>query len=183
MPIDNPKPFCNPQIKYAWLLPGMLLTLIVSLSVHVFMLQVLRIPFPDFEGVSLWARLLNTALALFALIVVCRAAQPRLARFSKATQCIILFLLYAMLKESFRGILMNGVVTTGWGFDVVAGLPGLAYALVLSSLVVFLAPVLRSLWAKVGVAAVLTGWVSLLSLLELRPSPFGQPMGSSLLLR
>ena len=135
----------------------MLLTLIVSLSVHVFMLQVLRIPFPDFEGVSVWARLLNTALALLALIVVCRAAQPRLGRFSKATQCTFVFLLYAMLKESFRGILMNGVVTTGWGFDIVAGLPSLAYAFVLCSLVVLLSSVLRTFWAKVSVAAVLSG--------------------------
>jgi len=138
----------------------MLVTLLVSLSVHVYMLQVLRIPFPDFEGVGLWARLLNTALALFALIAVCRAAQPRLGWFSKGTQCIIVFLLYAMLKESFRGILMNGVVTTGWWFDVVAGLPGLAYAFVLSSLVVFLTPVLRNFWARVGGAAVLTGFAT-----------------------
>ena len=135
----------------------MLVTLIVSLSVHVFMLQVLRVPFPDFAGVSTWARILNTALALFALIVVCSAAQPRLGRFSKGTQCIIVFLLYAMLKESFRAILMNGVVTTGWRFDIVAGLPGLASSLVVSSLVVFLTPVLRNIWFKVGGAVVLAG--------------------------
>jgi len=135
----------------------MLVTLILSLSVHVSMLQVFRIPFPDFEGVGLWARLCNTALAIFALIVACGAAQPRLGRFSKSAQCIIIFLLYAMLKESLRGILMNGVVTTAWGFDVVAALPGLAYAFVLSSLVVFLTPALRSLWTRVGGAAVLTG--------------------------
>lgn len=135
----------------------MLVTLIVSLSVHVFMLQILRIPFPDFAGISLWAPWLNTALAVFALIVVCGAAQPRLARLSKGTQCIVIFLLYAMLKESFRGILMNGVVTTGWVSSIVTGLPSLAYGFVLSSLIVFLTPVLRSLWLKVGGAAVLAG--------------------------
>jgi len=135
----------------------MLVILIVSLSVHVFMLQVLRISFPDFAGISVWAPLLNTALALFALIVVCSDAQPKIARFSKGIQCIIVFLLYAMLKESFRGILMNGVVTTGWGFDIVAGLPGLAYTFVLSSIVVFLTPMLRSFWVRVGGAAVLAG--------------------------
>ena len=70
----------------------MLLTFIVSLSVHVFMLQVLPLPFPDFEGVSLWARLLNTALVLFALIAVCRAVQPCLGGLSQATQCIIVLL-------------------------------------------------------------------------------------------
>ncbi|AXC15773.1 hypothetical protein ACPOL_6553 [Acidisarcina polymorpha] len=135
----------------------MLLTLILSLSIHVVMLQVLRVPFPDFTGISKWAPLSNTALALFALIVVCGAAQPRLGRFSKGTQCIILFVLYAMLKESIRGILMNGVVTTGWGFALVSGLPSLTYAFVISSLTVFLTPMLRSLWAKMGGAAVLAG--------------------------
>ena len=135
----------------------MLITLVVSLSVHVFMLQVLRIPFPDFDRVALWARLANTALAVFALIVACSAAQPRLGRFSKGAQCIIVFILYAMLKESLRGILMNGVVTRGWGFDLVAGLPSLAYAFALCTLTVSLAPALRSLSARVSGAAVLTG--------------------------
>ncbi len=106
----------------------MLGTLLVSLSIHVYLLQVLRTPFPDFEGVSLWARLLSTGLAMFALIVTCIIAQPRLGRCSKVKQCVIVFLLYATLKESLRGILMNGVVTTGWGFDIVSGLPGLTYA-------------------------------------------------------
>jgi hypothetical protein len=145
-----------PHLKYRWLLPGMLGTLLVSLSIHVYMLQVLRIPFPDFEGVSLWARLLNTGLAIFALIVTCIIAQPRLGRFSKVTQGVVIFLLYAMLKESLRGILMNGVVTTGWEFDIVSGLPGLTYALILCSLIVLLTPVLRGLWARMGGAAVLT---------------------------
>jgi hypothetical protein len=144
----------------------MLMTLIVSLSVHVFMLQVLRIPFPDFAGIGVWAPLLNTALSLFALIVVCSDAQPRIGRFSKGTQCIVVFLLYAMLKESFRGILMNGVVTTGWGFDIVEGLPSLAYAFVLSSLIVFLTPVLRNLWARVGASVALAG----LAIFAVRPA-------------
>jgi hypothetical protein len=135
----------------------MLITLIVSLSVHVFMLQVLRIPFPDFKGISVWAPLLNTTLAVFALIFVCAAAQTRIGRFSKATQCILVFLLYAMLKESFRGILMNGFVTRGWAFATVAGLPGLGYTFLLSSLVVMLTPALRSVWLKAGGAVLLAG--------------------------
>jgi hypothetical protein len=135
----------------------MLGTLIVSLSVHVVMLQVLHIPFPDFKGVSVWAPLLNTTLAVFALIVMCAAAQTRIGRFSKATQCVLVFLLYAMLKELFRGILMSGFVTSGWAFAIVAGLPGLVYAFILSSLVVFLTPALRSVWLKAGGAALLAG--------------------------
>ena len=132
------------------LLAGMLVTLVLSLSVHVVMLQVLHVPFPEFAGVSAWAPLLNTALAVLALIVLCRAAKPDLARFAKLTQCLIVFVLFAMLKESVRGILMNGVVTRGWGFDIVAGLPGLTAAFVVVSLAVLLAPLLHSLWAKIA---------------------------------
>jgi hypothetical protein len=147
----------NPQLSYIRLLIGMLVILIVSLSVHVFMLQVMHIPFPDFAGISVWAPLLNTALAVFALVVVCADAQPQIARFSKGTQCLVIFLLYAMLKETFRGIVMNGVVTRGWGFDVVAGLPGLSYTFVISSVIVFLTPLLRNVWARVGGAVLLAG--------------------------
>jgi hypothetical protein len=141
----------------------MVATLIVSLSIHVVMLQVLRIPFPDFAGVSAWASLLNTTLAVFALMIVYSIAQPRLAQFSKATQCVIVFLLYAMLKESFRGILMNGVVTTGWGFDIVAGLPGLVYAFIVTSLVVIFTPVLRRRWAE-GVGAVAIAGIAIFAI-------------------
>lgn len=135
----------------------MLATLLISLSIHVVMLQVLRIPFPDFAGASVWLRLLNLTLALFALTVLITAAQPRLGRFSKAAQCLIVFLLYAMLKESFRSVLMNGVVTTAWRFDIVTGLPSLAYSLVVSSLLVFLTPLLRTLWVRIAAAAALAG--------------------------
>jgi hypothetical protein len=51
---------------------------------------------------------------MLALIVFYSLAQPRLARFSTIAQCVAVFVLYAMLKESARGILMNGVVTTDW---------------------------------------------------------------------
>ena len=44
----------------------------------------------------MWASLSNNALALFALIVVFGAPQPRLGRFSKGTRGIIVFVLYAM---------------------------------------------------------------------------------------
>lgn len=154
------------RVNYTWLLPGMLLVLIVSLSIHVFMLQVLRIPFPDFAGISVWASLLNTALAVFAVSIVCSAAQVRIGRFSKGTQCILVFLLYAMLKESFRGIVMNGVVTTGWTFDLVAGLPGLAYTFVLSSLIVFLVPIFRNIRARAGGSVALAG----IAIFALRPA-------------
>jgi len=135
----------------------MLVALVTSLSIHVVMLQVLGIPFPDFDGVPPWAPLLNTILSTLALIYFCTLARPRLAHLPLALRCLSAFFLYVMLKEAFRAIVMNGVVTRGWGFDVVAGLPSLAYAFVLTSLVVLITPLLRVAWMKLIAAVVLAG--------------------------
>jgi hypothetical protein len=139
----------NTEVHWPRLLLGMFITLVFSLSVHVVMLQVLGVPFPEFSGVSAWAALLNTSLAVLSLIVVCSLAQPRLARMSPIVRYLAIFLLFVTLKEAMRQIVMNGVVTAGWGFDVVAGLPGLVSAFVLTSLVVLLTPKLRGTWLKV----------------------------------
>jgi hypothetical protein len=57
-------------------------------SIHVVMLQVLGIPYPEFARVSAWASFLNTAFSILAVIVFCSLAQPRLGRFSTMTQCV-----------------------------------------------------------------------------------------------
>jgi hypothetical protein len=46
------RPTWNKEVNWPMLLIGMLMTLVVSLSIHVVMLQVLGIPFPEFAGVS-----------------------------------------------------------------------------------------------------------------------------------
>jgi len=151
--VDGQELAGNTGFGWIKLLIGMSMTLVVSLSIHVVMLQILGIPFPEFDGVSVWASFLNTMLAVLAVIIFYSLAQPRLAQISGPNRYIVVFLLYVMLKESFRGIIMNGVVTHGWGFDVVAALPGLAYAFVLTSLVVLTTPKLRGIWLKVAGAA------------------------------
>ena len=139
------------------LLVGMFITLVVALSVHVYMLQVLRIPFPEFAGVSVWASLLNTSFSVLAVIIVCGLTQPYLAQLPTFARYLLIFLLYAMLRETLRGALMNGVVTKGWGYDFVAGIPGLAYAFVLTSLVLLLTPRLRGIWLRFPAAVAIAG--------------------------
>ena len=149
----------NIKINYARLLLGMLITLVVSLGVHVVMLQILHVPFPEYAGVSAWASSLNTALAALAVLYLIALARPTLGTLTKVTQCLIVFALYAGLREMMRGIIMDGVVTTAWTFNLVAGMPGLAYALVLTSLAVLLSPLLRwpvlKVLGAVGIAAVM----------------------------
>ena len=147
------------EVNRTRLLIGMLIALVGSLSIHVVMLQVLGIPFPEFDGVSPWAPFLNTGLSVLSVIIFYSLARPRLVQFPMVIQYLVVFLLYAMLKESFRGILINGVVTTGWEFDIVAGLPSLASAFVLTSLVVLLTPRLDALWMKVTAASAIAAFV------------------------
>ena len=145
------------EVNRTRLVVGMLVALVVSLSVHVVMLQVLRIPFPEFRGVSPWAPFLNTTLAVLSVGIVYDLARPRLSRFSTVMNYGIVFVLYVMLKETFRGILMNGVVTGDWRFDILAGLPSLVSGLVLTGLVVRMFPAVRTVGMKVAVAAVIAG--------------------------
>jgi hypothetical protein len=134
---------------------GMSLTLLVSLSIHVVMLQVLGIPFPEFGGVKSWAAFLNTTLAVLSVGIFYDFARPRLARFSKPIIYLVVFLLYVMLKETFRGMLMNGVVTGDWLYDIIAGLPSLISGFVLTSLVVLIMPRLSTKRMKlVGAPAI-----------------------------
>jgi len=52
---------CTKGARLNWpvLLTGMLITLVFSLSIHIVMLQVLRVPYPNDGGVSQWASSLS----------------------------------------------------------------------------------------------------------------------------
>lgn len=97
--------------------PALVAALIVagaaSLSIHIVMLQVLGIPFPEDQAPA-WAKLLNlagTTSALIAFQVCAQAKLGGLMRTVAVSACILLF-----VKEGIRGAIMNGVVTTGWTF-------------------------------------------------------------------
>ena len=139
------------------LLIGMLFALVVSLSIHVMMLQVLGIPFPDFSGVSPWVAFVNTTLTVLSVVIFCQRARKRLARFSKPIRYFGVFLLYVMLRETFRGVLMSGFVTGDWRFNMIASLPSLLSGLVLIGMVMLIAPILRAFWIKVAASGAIAG--------------------------
>lgn len=95
------------------LIAALLVVGVISLSVHVTMLQVLGVPFPE-DHAPVWAKVLNlagTTTALIAFQVIARNELGKLWR-TVSLSGLILF----MLKEGVRGAVMNGVVTTGWVF-------------------------------------------------------------------
>ncbi len=152
-----PAPFSARSPAY-WLtiVAGAVVTNIVSLSVHVGMLQGLGVPFPDRSGVSPAAALLNAALAVLALLTSYDLARVRLAGRPFWQRALIVAALFAGLKELLRGSLMDAVVTTGWTFSAAQMLSSTVYSVVLGAVVVGVTPRLQRLWLRAIAAIVIT---------------------------
>ena len=144
-------------VHWPVLLLGMAITLVVSLSFHVVMLQVLHVPYPDSSGVSRWATSVNTAFSIFAAMLFYQLARPRLERLSVWRQCLVVFALYAMLKETTRILIMMSIFTTAWSYHLLAGIPGLLYYLVAGCMIVIASRKLQGIWMKAAGAVAIAG--------------------------
>ena len=142
------------------LMVGMLLTGFIALSAHVVMLDVLHIPFPsDFPRNGIFA-FLNYAARVIALFYFYDLAAPSLKGFSLPAQCLLVFVLYGMLRESlFRLPLMDSVITTAWIYSFTTNIFRLIPILVACCLVVLFAPRLKQAWQKWGLALVLSAFL------------------------
>ena len=90
---------------------GFLITLFISLSIHIVMLQVIGVSFPDHSTVPRIPKLLNTWFSVLALFTFYYLAKEGLSKKSVAIQTLIVFAIYAMIKESLiRANLMEGVL-------------------------------------------------------------------------
>lgn len=135
------------QITWPKALLGMAITCIVSLSVHVVMLQVLNVPYPADYPTTGWPVFANLALTALALIYFYRLTTDDFARFSLPVRWLLVFILTAMLREAlFRLPIMNAIATTAWIYSLVDSLPRLLILFLMSGLVVLAAPWLRQLW-------------------------------------
>jgi hypothetical protein len=130
------------RLNWPVLIVGMTLAAAASLSIHVVMIEALGIAYPQDGATPAWARFINTAGSIAALVAFYALAAPKLAARHVVLRVLIVFAVYAMVKETLRGMIMNGVVTTGWASSLVTGLPDLAYLLVAAALVVFLTPLI-----------------------------------------
>jgi len=147
------------HLDWKRLLPGMLVTLIVALSVHVVMLQILDIPYPNPSGQPAAVTLAKGVLSVVALAVFFRLARQSLPG-PLPLQAVIVFLLDAGLRESLRGAAMEGFVTTAYAYSFGHALGRLAPLLIRDFLLVLaagsikrwslLAPVLLALSATVS---------------------------------
>ncbi|HFK5510771.1 TPA: hypothetical protein ACGZ9U_001687 [Elizabethkingia anophelis] len=112
---------------------GFIITILISLSIHIVMLQVIGVQYPDNSGIPLIPRLLNKWLSVLALFVFYYLAKDKLSKKLIIMQTIIVFCLYAMVKEVLiRANLMDGVVTTSWIFPFIKAVPQLLGYLILA---------------------------------------------------
>jgi len=161
------------RMSWPRLVVGAIVVAIISLSVHVIMLQVLGVPFPDRSGVPFWAAFLNVVLAVIALVTFYDLATPQITAWPAWLRWLAIAVLFGSLKEVFRGNLMNGVVTTAWVFSFAQMIAPIVYSLVLSAFVVWALPIVRNTALKFGamlvVAALMTFAVKPLVGLALSP--------------
>lgn len=112
-----------------------------ALTVHVVMLAA-GVPFPS-SAPPAWARWLHLTLIVLAVLVFLRLAEPGLRRHGFFIRTLVTFAILLMVRETVRGAVMTGVVTSGWTFALL----GLAEP-VLRVLVVALACVVAVRWVR-----------------------------------
>jgi hypothetical protein len=159
------------------LIAGLAIAGILALSVHVVMLQVLHIPFPQ-DDPPYWARLLNIASMAIAVLIFLDLARPALEKRSFVARWLILAALLAMLRETVRGAVMAGVVTTAWTFSLAQMLVPLLLWLAIAFLCTVAAPLLRPLWSKaIGAVAIAAAALWLSPMIGAALSPLFEALG------
>jgi len=141
---------------------GFSITLFISLSIHIVMLQVIGVGFPDHSPVPTIPKLLNNWFSVLALFTFYYLAKERLSKRSVAIQTLIVFAIYAMIKESLiRANVMEGVVTTSRLFPFIRSVPGLLNYFLLALIVVLTNRFLHKKWQLIIVSILATAFIRL----------------------
>ncbi|GBQ96627.1 hypothetical protein AA23498_2688 [Acetobacter nitrogenifigens DSM 23921 = NBRC 105050] len=135
-----------PATKWKTLLPGVVISGACALSIHVVMLQVLGVSFPDTRSTPVWTHMLIEISAITATCAFYGLARPVLGKGGLILSTVALFALTAMEHETVRGIIMNGVVTTAWLYPILQALPGLFLLFTSAALVVFSGELAQGRW-------------------------------------
>jgi hypothetical protein len=147
--------FALDRIRWPRLGTGLFLTAVVALTVHVVMLQVLNVPFPDLSVLTPPIRLFIRTVQLLGLIVFWQFASKNMGR-SFFKQWGALFLIASMLTETlFRGSFMDGYCTTAYRYAFASNIPKLLAMAFFCALIVVAVFWLRLTWQKVIAAAVI----------------------------
>ena len=96
------------RTRWSVLVPGFVITMIASLSVHAVMLQYLHVPYPYALPHTGWPAFPDFVAMSCATVAIYALVRPKLEGLASATRILVLFLLLAGLNEElFRGVFMN----------------------------------------------------------------------------
>lgn len=134
---------------------GIVLSTILSLSIHAVMLQEMNVPFPDLSVITTPYKFIIRIFSILGLLLFWGLAAQKIDG-SFAKKWAILFLIDAMLTESlFRSPFMDGYCTNSLGFMLINNIPKLLTIAITCGLVVFTAPKLNNVLYKFLAAIVL----------------------------
>lgn len=93
----------------------------LSLFVHDFMLEALKVPYPTTVGLPISVKFLDQLIRLFALATICRLSGPHLQGLSRTSAACVAGLLIIMLNEVFRVFIIESAILGNWlyaAFDI-----------------------------------------------------------------
>jgi hypothetical protein len=123
---------------------GIIVSIVLSLSVHIIMLQGMHVAFPDFSIITPPYKFISRMVSVLGLILFWKFADKKVDG-SFVKKWGLLFLIDAMLTETlFRGSFMNGYCTNSIGFMLIGNIPNLITIAVTCALVIFSAPRLNN---------------------------------------
>ncbi|MEO6521894.1 MAG: hypothetical protein ABIN91_09470 [Mucilaginibacter sp.] len=104
------------NMNWVKLVIGIVLSTVLSLSVHAIMLQEMNVPFPELSVITTPYKFIIRIFSVFGLLLFWQLAYKKIHG-SFVKKWAILFLIDAMLTESlFRGPFMDGYCTNSLGF-------------------------------------------------------------------
>jgi hypothetical protein len=115
---------------------GMAIALFFPATIHVYMISVLRVPYPDSSHDPSWLRGLIGTCSILALGYFFQLARPKLSHLSVAQQCLFVSAIFLMLRQEILGIVMGGVFSTAYAYNFLAGIPRLIYVFIVGTSVV-----------------------------------------------
>ncbi len=132
--------------RWSILVPGFVVTMVASLSVHAGMIHYLHVPYPYALPHTGWPVFPDFVAMSCATIAICALVRPKLTPLALATRILVLFLLVAALNEElFRDVFMNMINATPVTiYPVVQWLPKLVPLAALAAIVVWSSAMMSS---------------------------------------
>ena len=137
---------------------GVLITGIFALSVHVFMSDVLHVPYPHNYPRTGWPAYCSNVLLTFTAMYCYQLTKNQFAHSHALLKCLGIFILLATLNENLiRLPLMTGIITSAWLFSFIQNLPRLLPHLFLACAIVLTASKLFRTWQQILMALLIGG--------------------------